>query len=155
MHVAAEEPSEDALVKHWRIITAVCVLGAAAFLVTGGIPSASTDSAPTMAQLKAKVRQQANRIAELKDEVDAQDAVISDQNDANLRLRTRIANWPDPLDVITARGPDGLWAAMVAIWQVFPTLDPGALCGYDKGDVPGGDVGLSLTSYTFYLWSGC
>jgi hypothetical protein len=92
----------------------------------------------------------------LQDQVDAQDEAISNADDTITRLRYRLANQPDPLDVITDRGPDGLWNAMRAIWLVFPNLPEGQLCGYDKSNVPAGDgEGLTLTSFTFYRWQGC
>src|SRR5882724_7165465 len=131
MRDAAEGPAEGSPLKRFLVIL---MLGVAAVgFTSGGVPLASSDAPPpTVSQLKAKIRQQANRIGDLKDEVDAQDAVISDQNDTITRLRAR-----DPLDAVLARSPDGLWSAIVAIWQAFPTLDPGALCGYDKSNNPG------------------
>lgn len=133
--------------RHLLIPTLIVV----AVVVAGAVPSASPDAPqPTVAQLKAKIRQQANRIGDLNDEIDAQDAVIADQNDTITRFRAR-----DPLDAVLARSPDGLWNAMRAIWLAFPALDPGALCGYDRSNVPADGVGLTLTSYTFYRWQGC
>jgi hypothetical protein len=114
------------------------------------------------ADLQDTVEAQAKRIrnlrsdkADLNDIIDAKDALISDQGDTIGRLRYQIANTPEPLDEILARGPDGLWSAMTAIWRAFPTLDPASLCGYDKSNAPGADEGLTLTSFMFYKWSGC
>lgn len=144
-----------------RRVLVIALLLAVAFVV-----SASTEAPPparvTISQLRAKIQDlrsdkadlQADK-ADLRVQVDAQNAVIGDQSTAILRLRAQLANQPDPLDVITARGPDGLWAAMLAIWRSFPVLDPGQICGYDKGSVPADGVGLTLTSFTFYRWSGC
>lgn len=127
-------------------------------LVVGGATVASSDAPPpTISQLKAKIRQQANvisdkndTIANLRDEIDTQDGVIADQNDTITRLRAR-----DPLDAVLARSDDGKWAAVRAIWLAFPTQDPSQLCGYDRSSVPGDGIGLTLTSYTFYRWQGC
>lgn len=134
------------------VLAATLLLGA-----TAAEPTSPDSNPPTRAQLKAKISRQANRIARLTDEIEAQDAVIADQNgtiasqgDTISRLRAR-----DPLDAVLARNPDGLWAAVVAIWGVFPALAPGQLCGYDKATVPGGGVGLALTSFQFYRWTGC
>ena len=114
----------------------------------------SSQSGPTIAQLKQRIQDLRSDKADLQDEVDTLNQVVSDQNDTITRLRYRLANQPDPLDVITSRGPDGLWSAMRAIWQAFPNLDPGDLCGYDKNSNPGGD-GFTVTIYSFEKWSGC
>lgn len=137
-----------------RRILIIGLLLAVAFIVSASA-AAPPPAQVTIAQLRAKIQDLRSDKADLQDQVDAQDAVIGDQADTIQRLRARLANQPDPLDVITARGPDGLWAAMVAIWRAFPTLDEGALCGYDRSSVPGTGDGLTLTSFTFYRWSGC
>lgn len=105
------------------------------------------------ASLNDQVDTQAAKISDQQDEIDAQDATLGDQGDTIARLRSRIANWPDPVDVITGESPDDQWAAIVAIWRAFPTLD-GALCGYDKSNSLGGDV-LIETDFRFTRWSGC
>lgn len=127
------------------IFIAISLLASAAVI-------ASPDTTPqqTITQLRAQLRAKTNRISDLKDQIDAQDATISDQNDTITRLRAR-----DPLDAVTARSPDGLWAAANAIWQQFPTLPLGSFCGYDKASTPPADAGLTVTSITFYRWSGC
>lgn len=116
-------------------------------------------SPPTLTQqlAKSKANNRTLRLAnaDLRDQVSALNAVAGDQGDQIARLQSKIANQPAPLDAVLSGSPDDLWAAMVAIWKTFPTLDPGALCGYDKGNVPGSGDGLSLTSWTFYRWSGC
>lgn len=137
------EPAEEAAEVKRSI---VIVLLAIAVLAMGAViasPDSSNTPPPTMAQLKAKIKQQANRIADLNDDIDARDATID-------RLRAR-----DPLDAVTARNPDGLWDAMRAIYAAFPSLPPGEFCGYDKSFIPSGGLGLVATSYTFYNWSGC
>lgn len=131
-------------------------LGLVAFaLVATSSIAAGPPPAQQLAQLRAKIQDLRSDKADLQQQVNAQDDVIGDQADTIQRLRTRIANEPDPLDVITARGPDGLWNAMRAIWLAFPQQDPTQLCGYDRSYVPGDGDGLTLTSYTFYRWQGC
>lgn len=124
-------------------------------LVTTAALAAGPPPAQQINQLKQKVQDLRSDKADLQDQVDAQNDVISDQADTIQRLRNHIANEPDPLDVITARGPDGLWQAMRAIWLAFPTQDPSQLCGYDRSYVPADGDGLTLTSYSFYRWQGC
>lgn len=126
-----------------------------ALFVAGAVPAASPDSPPlTPAQTIAKLRSQLRNArldkADLQDQFDAANAVIGDQNDTITRLRSR-----DPLDVILARSPDGLWSAMVAIWQAFPNPDPGQLCGYGKDQNPGDGIGLTVTIFSFTRTSGC
>lgn len=132
----------------------VCCLLAVALLVTAST-SAAPQPNPTIAQVKAKNRALRLANADLQDEVDALNAVNGDQANQIQRLQNRIANTPDPIDAITSRGPDGLWSAMISIWQAFPRLDPSQLCGYDKNQSPGTDTGLSLTTFQFSRWSGC
>lgn len=122
-------------------------------LAAASAPAAGPD--PQIARLKQQVRNLNGKVSDQQDTIDSQVSIISDQSDTIARLRGRIANWPDPVDAINAGSPDDQWAAMVAIWRAFPTLDPGQLCGYDKGNVPGDGDGLTLTSWTFYRWSGC
>lgn len=136
-----------------RIIPIVVLL-AVALIVTAST-AAPIAQPPTIQQLKQRITALRNDKADLQDEIDAQDAVISDQSDTIQRLRDRLANQPDPLDVITARSPDGLWNAMGAIWRAFPTLPASELCGYDKSMNPGGGIGLTLTTFSFSRWSGC
>lgn len=131
------------------------VLLAVALLVTASSAAPPPQPNPTLAQLRQKIQNLRNDKADLQDQIDTQDSVIGDQNDTITRLRYRLANQPDPLDVITSRGPDGLWSAMVAIWQAFPRLDPSDICGYDKSQSPGDDTGLTLTTFTFSRWTGC
>lgn len=130
----------------------VLLLACCTVFVAGAVPVASPDSsvnAPTISQLKAKIKAQSNRISDLNDQIDAQDATISDQSDTITRLRAR-----DPLDAVVARNPDGLWNAMLAIWHAFPTRPPGQLCGYDKSSSTAG-LGLTLSSFQFDEWQGC
>lgn len=128
------------------VVIIVLVVG----LLVAGATIASSDAPPTQAQLRAKIIRLQNHVADLYDEIDTNQTVIDAQADVITRLRNR-----DPLDAVTARGPDGLWNAMIAIWQEFPTLGLGEFCGYDKSTTPGGGDGLTVTSYTFYRWSGC
>lgn len=137
-----------------RRILVIGLLLAVAFIVSASA-AAPPPAQVTISQLRAKVADLRNDKADLQDQVDAQNDVLSDQADTIQRLRTRIANTPEPIDAITARGPDGLWAAMVAVWQAFPRLDQTQICGYDKGSTPGDGLGLTLTSFSFYRWSGC
>lgn len=136
-------------------LVAVLVLAALVLVASGSIAASDQTPQQQITQLKNKLRNARLTNADLQDEIDAQDALISDQSDQIQRLQNRLQNQPDPLDVITARGPDGLWNAMGAIWRAFPTLGEGQLCGYDKAVNPGGGVGLTLTSFTFYRWQGC
>lgn len=136
----------------WLLIAAIALLGVGAVIASPDSPPQ-----PTVAQLKAQLKAKTNRIADLKDEIDAQDAQLADQNDkiatrddTIARLRAR-----DPLDAVTARGPDGLWNAMLAIYAEFPNLPLGTFCGYDKSSSAPGSVGLTVSSYTFYLWQNC
>lgn len=131
------------------------IIGALILIVVLAVGSSAAGPDQTIAKLKQQNRQLRLDNADLQDEVDAQNAVIGDQTDTILRLRTRINNQPDPLDAITNRSPDGLWQAMRAIWLAFPTLDPGSICGYDKSVVPGVGDGLTLTTYSFSRWTGC
>lgn len=126
-------------------------------LIASGSLAASPQPPPSqqITKLKQQVQDLRSDKADLQTQVNAQNDVIGDQADTITRLRNRIANQPDPLDVITSRGPDGLWNAMRAIWLAFPTLDPGALCGYDRSNVPGDSDSPTLTSYTFYRFGGC
>lgn len=141
--------------RYWLIVLSVTL----AISVTSGSFAAADREDATPAQqiaaLKKQLRVARLNNADLQDQIDAQNSVISDQADTIQRLRTKLANQPDPLDVITARSPDGLWAAMLAIWQAFPALPVGLLCGYDKNSVPGDGIGLTLTSFTFFRWTGC
>lgn len=137
--------------KRLTILTLVIVLVVAA---AAGSPAAPVADSPQVTQLKQKLRNARLDLADAQNQIDAQNSVIEDQAATIQRLRTRLANQPDPLDVITNRDPDGQWAAMVAIWRAFPTLN-GALCGYDKSNTPPDGIGLTLTSFTFYRWQGC
>lgn len=110
---------------------------------------------PSIAQLKQRINNLRSDKADLQDQVAAQDQVISDQADTIQRLRDRIANTPPPLDAILNRDPDGLWAAMRAIWLAFPTQDPSQICGYDRSNAPGDGIGLNVTSFSFYRTTGC
>lgn len=133
----------------------LAVLVATASLAAG--PSSGPDPASqqTIAKLRSQLRNARLNNADLQDQVDALNAVNGDQADQIVRLQNRIANWPDPLDVITSRGPDGLWNAMRSIWLEFPNYVELGSCGYDRDSAPGDGVGLTLTSFTFYRWSGC
>lgn len=134
----------------------VISLGLVAFaLVATSSIAAGPPPSQQLAQLRAKIQDLRNDKADLQDQIDALNQSNGDQADTIQRLRNHIANEPDPIDVITARGPDGLWQAMRAIWLAFPTQDPSQLCGYDRSYVPGDGDGLTLTSYSFYRWSGC
>jgi len=136
-------------VKLRALVALVALLIIAAIALGAAVVSADPPQ-PTIGQLKAKIRAQQNRIADLNDEIDTKDAVIDAQGDVITRLRAR-----DPLDAVLARDADGLWSAMIAIWQEFPALQDGDFCGYDKGHVPPLGDGLVASSYTFYRWSGC
>lgn len=136
-------------------MTRLALVLAALALLAGG--AAASTHQPSPAQLRAKIRAQAQRIndlkdtlASLRDERAAQDVVIADQSTLIAKLRAR-----DPLEAVTARDPNGLWDAMQAIYAAFPKLPAGVFCGYDKTSAPLGSVGLVATTYTFYLWSGC
>ena len=137
-----------------KLIILLAAVLAVVVTASAATPS-NSQSGPTIAQLKQRIQDLRSDKADLQDEVDTLNQVVSDQNDTITRLRYRLANQPDPLDVITSRGPDGLWAAMRAIWQAFPNLDPGQLCGYDKSNSPGDGIGLTVTIYSFEKWSGC
>ena len=128
----------------------LAVVGTAGF-------AASLDPTPQqqIATLKKKLSNARSDLADANDQIDLLNSANDDQNDTITRLRYRLANQPDPIDVITARGPVGLWNAMIAIWQEFPRLDPADICGFDKSMVPGDDLTPDLTSYTFYRWIGC
>lgn len=136
-----------------RALLLACALGA--IVVLAGASPAAPDPTPqqTIAKQKQTIRAlRANR-DDLRQERDAQDAVIGDQNTQITRLQFRLANPPDPLDVIAARNPDGLWAAAQAIWREFPTLAVGSLCGFDKASTQSAE--LTPDSLTFYRWTGC
>lgn len=122
--------------------------------IVAGSGIAATPS-PQALQLAKQLRNANNKISDQQDEISAQDDLIGSQSDTIARLRSRIANWPDPVDVITNEGADDQWSAMVAIWRSFPSLPDGALCGYDKSNTPAtGDV-LTLTTFSFYRFGGC
>jgi hypothetical protein len=140
---ATEEATE-------MIRTALVLVILVGLLVAGATIASSDAPPPTPAQLKAQVKRLQNRNADLSDQLDTAQAVNDAQADVITRLRAR-----DPLDAVTARGPNGLWDAMIAIWQEFPTLGLGEFCGYDKSTTPGVGDGLTVTSYSFYRWSGC
>lgn len=139
------------MTKHRIAILAIVLLPLVAIAAVS--PAAGPD--PQIVQLKKQLRTAQAKINDQQDQIDEQNNLLADQADTNQRLRNRLANPPDPLDAILSRGPDGLWQAMRAIWLAFPTIDPGALCGYDKSNVPSDGDGLTLTSWTFYRWSGC
>lgn len=130
--------------------TALVLVILVGLLVAGATIASSDAPPPTPAQLKAQVKRLQNRNSDLLDQLDTLQAVNDDQSDTIRRLRNR-----DPLDAVTARGPDGLWNAMIAIWTEFPRLEDGSFCGYDKSTVQGDGPGLTVTSYTFYQWTGC
>jgi hypothetical protein len=136
-------------------LTLIIVILVAGLTTAAVTVSGEQTPSQQIAQLKKQLRTARLNNADLQDQVDALNAVSGDQADQIARLQGRIANAPDPLDVITSRGPDGLWNAMRAIWLAFPTLDPTQLCGYDRSFVPGDGDGLTLTSFTFYKWQGC
>lgn len=119
--------------------------------------SAGADPSPQqqITQLKKQLRNARLDKADTQDQLDAANDVISDLSAQNARLQSRIQNWPDPIDIITSRGPDGLWNAMRAIWLAFPTQDPSQLCGYDKSNTPSDGLGLTVTSYFFTRTDGC
>lgn len=119
--------------------------------------SAGADPSPQqqITQLKKQLRNARLDKADLQDQVDALNQVNGDQADQIARLQNRIQNWPDPIDVITSRGPDGLWNAMRSIWLAFPTQDPSQICGYDKSNTPSDGLGLTVTSYFFTRTDGC
>lgn len=140
-----------------RVLITIAAVFLVAVFAVGAVVASSDTPQPTITQLKAQLKAKTNRIADLKDERDAQDAVIADQNDTIAaqsdtiqRLRAR-----DPLDAVVARGPDGLWAAANAIWQAFPTLPLGTYCGYAKDRSAPADVGLTAATITFYRYTGC
>lgn len=154
MCVAASAPTESS-----HAITKRLLIPAILILITLVTTAAlAADPPPTpqqqIAQLKKQLRSARLNNADLNDQIDALTQTNSDQADQITRLQNRIANWPDPLDVITSRGPDGLWNAMRAIWLAFPTADPSQLCGYDRSNAPGND-GLSVTIYSFLKTTGC
>jgi len=135
-----------------KIAVVLSILG----IALAGPVSASTPVI-TPDQLRAKIDKQArtidklrDQIADLKDERDAQDGVIEDQNATLTRLRAR-----DPLDAILARDADGQWDAITAIYKDFPSLPPGVFCTYDKSTQTLGELGLSASTFTFYRWTGC
>lgn len=134
---------------------ALGVLVAVALVTTGSWADAVDSPPQTIAGLKKQVRNLRSDKADLRDQVEAQDLVIADLNDQLARLRTRLANQPDPLDAVVARDPDGLWAAIAAISRAFPNQPEGQLCGYDKSSASSESATLSLTSFSFFRWSGC
>lgn len=107
----------------------------------------------TLAKSKQTNRALRARLADQQDVITTQDATLADQADTIARLRDHIANQPDPLDVITSRDEDGLWAAAQAIWRVFPTLPVGSLCGYDKSSTQ--NDGLTPASLSLYRYTNC
>lgn len=48
-----------------------------------------------------------------------------------------------------------LFAAVVAIWQVFPFQPPADICGFDKSDDIEGGTGLNITRYSFVSYTNC
>lgn len=148
-------------------------------LVVASVASASPQAKkPTPAQMRAKIKKQSALITRLQASLadaraslaDARNAqadqasviadqrgVIADRNatitDRNEQIKALQAR--DPLDAILARDADGKWAAMLALWRAFPSLPSGVFCGYNKTTDVLGSLGLSATTYTFYLWSGC
>jgi hypothetical protein len=133
------------------VIAFVLLVSLAAFTAQGAAP-------PTLAEKLARSKQ-ANRALRaaiddvraerdaLQEERDAQDAVISDLQAENARLRAR-----DPLDQVLARDADARWQAMIELWRVQPTLDEGSRCGYDRGQDTLADT---YTSFSFYRWTLC
>lgn len=138
-----------------RRIVLLVIVAVLVVVATGSIAASDQTPQQQIQQLRNKLRNARLNNSDLQVEIDAQDALISDQGDTIARLRARLASQPDPLDAVTARSPDGLWAAMVAIWQAFPTIDAGQLCGYDKGQNPGNGIPLTVTSYSFIRVTGC
>lgn len=149
-----------------KLVLLLVTLVAAVTLAAVAIAATPTATDPVV-QLKKQVRDlrgdkadlqdtvRSLRIdkADLNDEIDAQNDLLTDQSATITRLRGRLANQPDPIDVITSRDPDGLWQAMTAIWRAFPTLDAGNLCGYDKASTQ--NDALTPASFSFYRWSVC
>lgn len=137
-----------------RRMLLVVVLLAIAVLAVGSSAAPPDLTLPQqVAQLQKKLRSSRLANADLRVQLAAQDAVIEDQSAQVLRLQGRLANLPDPVDVITARDADGMWSAMLAIWRAFPTLPAGSLCGFDKGSTQSAD--LTPTSYSFFRWTAC
>lgn len=127
-----------------------------AFVLAATSVAASADGpGPSIQQLRARIANLKNDKADLQNQVDAQNQVISDQGDTILRLRNKIANQPEPIEVLTSGSNDDMWDAMRALWLAFPRLPDSALCGYDKTYSPGDADGLSLTTYSFSAWRGC
>lgn len=139
------------------LVLAASMAAAITIAATAGGAAAAVDPTPQqqIVQLKKQIRAKNARIADLQDERDALNLVLEDKDDQITRLQSRIANQPDPLDVIIAREPDGLWSAMLAIWRAFPTIPAGELCGYDRSSSSGDAVPFTVTTYTFSRWTGC
>ena len=150
MRVAPEEPPEGHPVKRFTFILSITLL---AVITTVAMGAGGND--PQVQQLRKQLRTARLDNSDLRQQVDAQNALIDDQADTLTRLRNRIANQPDALDAILARDEDARWQAIAAIWRAAPRLSEGQLCGYDKTYIPGEGEGLTLTSYSFYLFKGC
>jgi hypothetical protein len=75
---------------------------------------------------------------------------------AQAALAAATGGTTDPLALVLAREPEGLWAAVQALYGAFPRLGPGVLCGFDANqNVSLGGAGLMLQSFTFTRWTGC
>lgn len=139
-------------------LTTILLASLVLLIATGGVLAGSASpTQPTPAQMRAKIRAQASRISDLRDQLAdangvlaAQNQQITDQADTITKLRAR-----DPLDAVLTRDADGQWQAILALWRGFPTLDSGVFCGYDKASSPPLGDGLVAASYTFYRWTGC
>lgn len=131
-------------------IAALAIIAAVALAAT----PVQNDATPAQIVVKQKrtIAMLRDQRDDLRQERDAQNAVIEDLQADNARLRSRIANWPDPIDVITARDPAGLFAAVQAIWAVFP-VGPTGLCGYDRSSTQ--NDGLTPDILSFYRYTVC
>jgi hypothetical protein len=134
------------------------ILSVAGAVGIAAVALAATPAVPDLtpvqiiAKQKKTIESLRDQRADMRQERDAQDAVIEDLQASNARLRARLAAVPDPLDAITARSPDGLWAAVQAIWAVFPA-GPTGLCGYDKSITQ--NDGLTPAILSFYKYTIC
>lgn len=138
-------------------MTRIVLLGVLLAIVTVSVSVAADPLTQQVAALKKQIRQKNARIDDQASQIQAQDALIEDQQATITRLQNRIANQPTPMEAILSRDTDGLWSAMTAIWRAFPTLPDDQVCGYDStSNTSGPDTdGVTLTSFSFYRWSGC
>lgn len=133
-------------------------------LLAGLLPGAAATSPPPLkkqvAALKATQKKLRSQLAGARRDTAAARQVTADRDVTIASLRSELAQATsgvsDPLALVAGRPPDGLWTAVQVLWQRFPMLPLGQLCGFDRNSATSVALGgLSLESYTFTRWTGC